>query len=204
MRPAKEQFSIDLGRGGNSRTILGRWADRARRGLELAPSQPFEPFIYAYIALNGWAACCTLTDIDQFQVEAMAADPRIESEFQTMCLADLEYLISAETFRDFWPIFKAADLRRREIRRGGWERRQVVDGYLAENPPVEYAPSCYPKHVADGYPLDWAHTVDAIYRVRCNLFHGEKAMNCENDRFIVSAAANVLVPFVARLITMRR
>jgi len=46
--------------------------------------------------------------------------------------------------------------------------------------------------------------VDAIYRVRCNLFHGEKALHCENDLAIVSAAANVLMPLVARLVPMRR
>jgi hypothetical protein len=203
LRSAREQFSIDRDMyaylaGGKG--IIVRWSDRASRGIVLAPSQPFEPFIYAYIALNGWAACCTGTDTDQFQVETMAADPWMESEFQTMCRADLEYLIAAETFRDLWPIFKASNLRRRGLQLSNMDRREAVRDYLAIDPPIEHAPSCYQKHVADGYPLDWAHTIDALYRVRCNLFHGEKALYNENDLRIVGAAAQVLVPFLARVV----
>jgi hypothetical protein len=51
-------------------------------------------------------------------------------------------------------------------------------------------------------PLDWGHTLAALYRVRCNLFHGEKARNSENDRLVVSAAYDTLHAFVdeARLL----
>jgi hypothetical protein len=45
-------------------------------------------------------------------------------------------------------------------------------------------------------PLDWAHTVKAIYRVRCNLFHGEKARTSEDDERIVLAARDVLAVFI--------
>jgi hypothetical protein len=41
-------------------------------------------------------------------------------------------------------------------------------------------------------PLDWAHAMKALYRVRCNLFHGEKARTSEDDKRIVTAAYNVL------------
>ncbi len=205
LRPANERFSIDRRSyayliGG--KPMIMRWSYRASRGLELHPSEPFEPFIHAYIALNGWAASCSGTDTDQFQVEAMAADLALETKFQAFCQADPKYRRSAEAFRDLWPIFKAAELRKRWIQPRGRDRSQVVLNYLAEAPPIEHAPSCYQaqKHDTEGYPLDWAHTVDAIYRVRCNLFHGEKGLYNENDRAIVSAAANVLVPFVARLV----
>jgi hypothetical protein len=205
MRPARDQFSIDREKFDSldldGRKLIKRWSRRASRELELRPDHPFQPFIYAWIALNGWAACCSGTDRDQLQVEAMAADPSLETEFQAWWQADPKYRRSAETFRDQWPIFKAADLRSRRIRPRGSDRREVVDHYLdVIDPPIERAPSCYPKHVTEGYPLDWAHTVDAIYRVRCNLFHGEKSLDSEMDKAIVSAAADVLVPFLARLV----
>jgi len=41
--------------------------------------------------------------------------------------------------------------------------------------------------------LDWAHTLKAIYRVRCNLFHGEKAIHSEIDQKIVLSAFRVLI-----------
>lgn len=204
LRPAQYQFSIDRAMFGyltDGKAIVRRWSERASRSLdERRPNQSFEQFIYAYIALNGWAACCSGTDTDQFQVETMAADTLMEAEFQELCQANPNYLVSVEAFRELWPIFKAADLRRREIRPHGFSRREIVRNLLAEDPPIVRSPSCYPKHVTDGYPLDWAHTVDALYRVRCNLFHGEKGLHNEIDRAIVSAAAGVLVPFLARLI----
>jgi hypothetical protein len=47
-------------------------------------------------------------------------------------------------------------------------------------------PQCYLEH--DAVPLDWGHTLAALYRVRCNLFHGEKARSSENDRVVVARA----------------
>jgi len=35
-------------------------------------------------------------------------------------------------------------------------------------------------------PIDWPHTLSAIYQVRCNLFHGYKGVYSENDISIVS------------------
>ena len=45
-------------------------------------------------------------------------------------------------------------------------------------------------------PLDWPHTLEALYRVRCNLFHGEKGLDSEMDALIVSSAFRVLVHFL--------
>ena len=58
----------------------------------------------------------------------------------------------------------------------------------------EFAPSCYVEH--EQVPLDWGHTLAALYRVRCNLFHGEKARSSENDQLVVSAAYETLRAFL--------
>jgi hypothetical protein len=49
---------------------------------------------------------------------------------------------------------------------------------------------------ADEKPLDWPHTLAALYRIRCNLFHGEKAVNSEMDNLIVSIDFRVLLHFL--------
>lgn len=39
-------------------------------------------------------------------------------------------------------------------------------------------------------------TLPALYRVRCNLFHGEKARSSESDQTVVGAAYATLLAFV--------
>jgi hypothetical protein len=64
-----------------------------------------------------------------------------------------------------------------------------------------FEPRCYFDHGAEP-PLDWLHTLPVLYRVRCNLFHGEKSRSSENDLVVVGAAHQVLLGFVteARLL----
>ena len=44
-------------------------------------------------------------------------------------------------------------------------------------------------------PLDWPHTLAALYRVRCNLFHGEKGRHSEMDQRIVASGFRTLIQF---------
>lgn len=41
----------------------------------------------------------------------------------------------------------------------------------------------------------WPHFIQAVYRARCNLFHGEKSAHSEMDRIIVSTALLSLTGF---------
>ena len=43
-------------------------------------------------------------------------------------------------------------------------------------------------------PADWPHTLAALYRVRNNLFHGQKATFRPRDEAIVKDAVEVLLP----------
>ena len=58
----------------------------------------------------------------------------------------------------------------------------------------EFAPRCHFEH--DQVPLDWGHMLAALYRVRCNLFHGEKARSSEHDQLVVGAAYEALLAFL--------
>ena len=51
----------------------------------------------------------------------------------------------------------------------------------------------YHRERGEEVSLNWAHSLKAIYRVRCNLFHGEKAAHSEMDQKIVSSAFQILL-----------
>jgi hypothetical protein len=73
----------------------------------------------------------------------------------------------------------------------------MVQEYLAAGLGL-YQPRCWKRHEEEGepVPLDWPHTLEALYRVRCNLFHGEKGLDSEMDARVVSSAFRVLVHFL--------
>ena len=77
-----------------------------------------------------------------------------------------------------------------------YSRSQRVQSYFDHNL-TGFQPSCWRTHESRP-PLDWAHTLETLYRVRCNLFHGEKALDSENDREIVRAAYNILALFARK------
>ena len=169
----------------DGRKLIVGWLRRARHGLIKRPDDPFESFIYVWIAFNGWGACCFGVDKDLVLVNAMASDPTLQREFDDLLQKYPACHDAADAFRGRWPIYRVEHLRR-------------------EKDDPERAPTCYEKHVtANGgfdFPLDWAHYLHATYRVRCNLFHGDKSAHSPDDKAIVSAAANTLVPFLERLL----
>jgi hypothetical protein len=193
---AASRRSIDLGRyrrlHADGRMLIRDWLDRA--AAQDAPEGDFESFIYLWIALNGWAACVTGEDSDPTWKEALMADPSLNEEFDRLVSDSTATAAAARRFAELWPIFRASDLRA-----GGIEyssdvyesRAEMTQAYL--NSGARFAPRCFVEH--DELPLDWGHTLDALYRVRCNLFHGEKARSSENDQLVVGCARDTLLAF---------
>jgi hypothetical protein len=100
-------------------------------------------------------------------------------------------------FQTLWPIFKVQELRRIGVRQqNSGERSQIVMEYMA-NGAESYEPkdAVSPNAIGRQIPLTWHHTLSAIYRVRCNLFHGEKNVTSEMDQRVVGSAFRVLVHF---------
>jgi hypothetical protein len=103
----------------------------------------------------------------------------------------------AADFAQHWPIFEVKELRRRGIVRfSEGDRDTVVNSYLASGA-RRFEPPCWKRHrdAGEPVPLDWPHTLTALYRVRCNLFHGEKAAHSEIDQRVVSSAFRTLLHF---------
>jgi hypothetical protein len=180
------------------RRLISGWFDRAWQAKECRPEDSFEPFIFTWFALNGWAACVSGEDQDRAYLKALMCD-------QTMC-QDFDSLLSnpetplgayAADFARLWPIFEVKELRRRKVLLfSSGDRDTIVNQYFAAGT-RKFEPSCWKRHseAHEPVPLDWPHILAAIYRVRCNLFHGEKAPHSEIDQHVVSRAFRTLLHF---------
>jgi hypothetical protein len=182
-----------------SRSLISNWLKRAWKKRNCEPEEIFEPFIYTWISFNGWAACITELDHDREWLDALMVDQAIAAKFEMM-VGDSDSPVSryGHQFREMWPIFKAKEIRRVGIlplNKG--DRQDIVRRYLAADL-RDYEPNCWTKHrnAGESTPLDWQHTLNALYQVRCNLFHGEKDSQSETDGLIVSRAFGVLVHFL--------
>lgn len=51
-------------------------------------------------------------------------------------------------------------------------------------------------NAGEATPVDWGHFINAVYKVRCNLFHGLKAAHSEMDQVIVHSSYLALVKFL--------
>ena len=181
----------------DGKRLIRAWFDRAYRKIDCQAGESFEPFIFAWISFNAWGSCVTGEDRDAELVRRVANCPRLREMFENLRNEDANFKPVVQTFVDLWPIFKAQDIRRRGyFRAPSPDRAEVIQQYR-QIPDVSFEPSCsfYHVDVSGAIPSDWPHCLHAIYRVRCNLFHGEKSPHSEMDARIVKSAFDVLVSF---------
>lgn len=183
----------------DGRALVTRWIGRA---ADERDGEPFEAFIYGWIGLNGWAACVCAEEQDTAQLQMMQLDPGLTQNFLDLMSGD-EFRNAALGFSSMWPIFRVSRLpeavRSSRPKKGG--RRAVTSYYQSECPDAQRAPDCHLIHTGDIHP-DWSHTLEALYRVRCNLFHGQKSGAGNEDRAILTAAAAVLVPIASSVLRL--
>ena len=187
----------------DGRRLIQIWFRRAERaehrGAEGgSDGESFEGLIFAWIAFNGWASCVTGKDTDKEMIEALSLNAQLCDDFESLLANDPSFKELAEDFRSHWPIFKAQELAERNI----WvaemrSREERVAEYFMLGA-TRYSPPCWRRHrnAGEDVPLDWPHTVSAIYQLRCNLFHGHKGTRSPNDRELVRRAFRVLMRFL--------
>jgi hypothetical protein len=184
---------------GDGRRLIRSWFRRSQLIMERHPESVFEPFIFAWFAFNGWGMCVTEADNDAVMIKSLALDQQMTEQFETLLAEpDSVFADSAKNFVRLLPIFDVKALTEAGILRfDNEDRAKRVNFYLTRGA-TEYDPKCWKRHADSGEatPLDWAHTLKAIYKVRCNLFHGRKSAHSEMDRRIVSAALYTLVHFI--------
>lgn len=184
----------------DGRELISRWIERAE---QTRSREPFEAFIYAWIGLNGWATCTCAEERDRVLLQMMELDDRLTRNFAHL-LEDSEVREAAQSFSSLWPIFRVSDLPE-EVRRTRPEKRDraaVTNHYQSKCPGAARAPDCHMTHTSAIDP-DWAHTLEALYRVRCNLFHGQKSGGGNEDRTILQAAVGVLLPVAVSVLKLR-
>jgi hypothetical protein len=181
--------------------LINGWFRRAWDDFQTTPNEVFEPFIFLWFAFNGWAACVTDRDKDFEIINALAANPKINEDFKAV-LGDTTSELSrnATSFSQLLPIFDVKTLRQR-VRHVpddlGQDRAGHVRYYI-ENGANRFQPQCWMRHIEarEELPIDWPHLLKPIYKVRCNLFHGQKSAHSEMDQRIVSAAFLTLMHFL--------
>lgn len=179
--------------------LISGWFERAWGMRDCQGDDCFEAFIFAWIAFNGWAACITERDDDYQYLDALKRDQTLSQSFKRLVAIPVSPLaFHALQFATQWPIFDVRPLRRRHIIVSyEVDRRTVIKRYLDAGV-TAFAPKCWKRHddAKEQVPVDWSHTLAALYRVRCNLFHGEKAAHSEMDQQVVSGAFRTLVHFL--------
>ena len=182
--------------------LIRRWFSQGIRSRPCGEDgNCFEAFIFVWIAFNSWAAYVTDEDRDRLWKEKLSKSIVLQDAFDKLVNDKTSRLsTSAVEFAQWWPIFEVKDLRTKGLRRPyapEEERLAVVHRYIQLGA-TKYAPACWHEHMKRGQPVtvDWPHMLEVLYRVRCNLFHGEKSLDSETDTRIVAAACRVLIDLV--------
>jgi hypothetical protein len=147
------------------RRLVCGWAERAANQFDCPDQDSFEPFIFGWIALNGWACCVTEEDRDSGYLDALLLDSDLDRGFNEHLAGNL--LAAARDFHSTWPIFSSKDIGHNLA--GSASRKQAIERYTKINPPPLRRPACAFLHRDRGeeIPVDWPHTLSAIYQVRC-------------------------------------
>jgi hypothetical protein len=158
----------------------------------------FEAFIYLWISFNGWASCVTGENRDTYWLESICADKQMNNMFNELLKNDKTFATKINHFYELLPVFSVNDLRKKRLLRYSFSRQKrdkLVDFYLNKGAD-KFQPACWKRHFENGeeIPKSLAHTLKAIYTIRCNLFHGEKGRHSEIDRAFVSNALGILLP----------
>src|SRR5437660_395225 len=134
----------------DGRQLIRNWFRRAVRRWEggIDPIESFEPFIYAWIAFNGWSSCVTELDKDWKIIDSLSLNARLSDDFDDLLRSsNTSFRTDANDFYQLWPIFNAQDLRRRRIRVGdGILRDERIDRYLSAGA-NQYSPPCWKWHL---------------------------------------------------------
>lgn len=183
-----------------SRRLIRSWFEKALESVDAEPVDSFEPFIFAWFSVNAWAACVTGEDRDAGYMQKLISDSGLYDQFEDLMVTDSEFAAVATAFCDCWPIFSVKELRCADVRLlESGTRADVIRHYLSRKA-RKFEPQCWTEHHSkdEACPCDWSHTIAAIYRVRCNLFHGEKSAQSQIDQNVVHAAFRVLVQFFSK------
>lgn len=181
----------------SGREIVRSWLRRAWRQRNASPTDCFEPFIFTWIAFNGWGESVTGEESDRGWLRQVSSDIELVRAFAAQVSAGAEVGRAVADFQRHWPIPKAQDLRARQFSVPYSTPWQETASLYTEHT-VAHEPGCAAFHadLDEEIPNDWRHFLAALYRVRCNLFHGEKDPYYIPDQEVVHAGMLALLHFL--------
>ena len=183
--------------------LVRGWLRRGRAATAEPPRESFEPFIFTWIALNAWAASVTGFDNEREWMTALVQSGWLNESFRKGYEASPGLREAADQFAGLWPIAKVQELRRLQptfvASTDDYGSAETRAQRLVAAGAREFEPACWARHLEAGEQVvDWPHTLRAVYRVRCNLFHGEKGADVARDQLVVKSALAVLILFMRR------
>ena len=168
--------------------------DRVRSWVEHASHEAqagnhLSAFVHLWIPFNAWAAAVVkergAAENDWQLVQALGFDDPMSSKFRDLISREAPFQDNVKQFRDLWPVFKVRALQEKGL--GSSREHKSRDEYrkdcLSKLTDKDYQPRCFKNHAGSELPIDWPHTLAAIYQVRCNLFHGGKTFEDEDSTF---------------------
>src|SRR5882724_1068283 len=97
----------------DGRRLIHSWFDRGWNNRHNDEANCFEPFIFTWFALNGWAECVIDSDGGDFAwVRRVARDSAIAQGFSELLTEDSGVHASATAFARFWPIPRMQHVRK--------------------------------------------------------------------------------------------
>lgn len=207
----RQRFPIDLEnytRLGQGHGIIMRWFERSAEMKDCRGAQCFDAFFSLWSAFNGWASCVSDIDVDSQYIIALMVDQGICETFKKFVAASNPD-IQAQVFQfaACWPIIEVKSLRKVEPLKQRLKTMTVEqlisslggkEELIRQYPEVKFEPKCWKRHIKPNQqaPIDWPHTLSALYKFRCNLFHGAKELTSEGEQILASSAYHTLLSFL--------
>jgi hypothetical protein len=150
---------------------------------------------------------------DSELVASAYLDGALSQKFAELKRDNAEFQLEVASFSSLWPVFDTRQLHQLEI--APWEpytnfdcmdwndivlsrQKYVVKCFEAAQAKAPkglfLAPRCYQDHQRNNAPIpnDLGHTLQAIYQVRCSLFHGGKVAIYSGESLFVKRAFKIL------------
>jgi hypothetical protein len=151
----------------------------------------FLPLIYLWMAFNGWMTAVTGRVKDNKMIADIASNTRMQAAYADLMATSEVFRDHVNDFVDLWPIFDTRAARKffgpSQFRRMSREEVLAAGSADVRVDPEGWQPGDRPT---------WPQLMWVLYRVRCNLFHGQKSPALGRDRDLVVNAGRVLQTFV--------
>lgn len=170
------------------RAVVTSWREKAS-----ACGGSFERFIYRWMSFNGWVACVTGEERDGVMLDEFTSDKPATATFDALIRDSMKFREAVTGFAKLWPIFNAAhvyNMGEKRPRAVSMDQRPGYVRALLANKEIWRRPRNWDPDAPPAPQLK--DLFDAIYQVRCNLFHGDKVSYAEIDSKLIEHADTCL------------